>query len=252
MRRIFYFLIGREKNKMNEKVKIGVSACLLGERVRYDGGHKYDGVIVEAADFVEWVSVCPEVECGMTVPREPIQLERIGGDVRLMGLHTRVDYTLRMMQWIESRLVALEKEGLCGFVFKSKSPSCGLRDIPVFDAPEKASAVAQGLFAKVVTQRFPWLPVEDEERLRRRPVRENFFERAAVCHEWQKFFADGASVQKLAEFHAQHKDVVMARSKKHLAALEELVARPNLNIDQRGLNDYFSILMQGLAVGCSL
>lgn len=148
---------------MTGKVRLGISACLLGERVRYDGGHKLDCYLVETVGrIVNWQPVCPEVEAGLGVPREAMRLVGSTGTPRLVTLESNTDYTARVQQWTRRRIVGLRGEELCGFVFKSRSPSCN---------PEN------GIFACAFRDAFPSIPVEDEERLRDRCVREDFLER---------------------------------------------------------------------------
>lgn len=149
----------REQDQVRPRV--GVSSCLLGEHVRHDGGHKLQAPLVEAfRDQVEWVPICPEVEIGLGVPRETIQIEAApAGEVRLISIQTRRDLTATMREWAGRRLDALAQAGLDGYVFKARSPSCGLDSSPVLGRPE----TRDGLFAEAVRQRFPHLPVCDEE-----------------------------------------------------------------------------------------
>ena len=169
--------------RANGSLKLGISACLLGNRVRYDGGHKHDRFLTDTlVQYVEYVPVCPEVECGLGVPREPLHLVGDSGFPRLVTVETGLDCTERMVQWAQGRLSGLEKEGLCGFVFKSKSPSCGLQGIPVDDGsgsmqPEKTGA---GIFARLFMERFPFIPVEDEGHLCDPAVREDFLKRISL------------------------------------------------------------------------
>ena len=152
------------------KIFIGVSACLLGEKVRYDGRDKYDPLVAETlAEIFEWVPVCPEVELGLGVPREPIQLEGDPKNPRLMATESRRDLTEPMRDWCNGHFQTLEH--LCGFIFKSKSPSCGLH-VDVF-AEEKAG---RGLFSQTFITRFPEVPVVEAEELHDPAARENFIE----------------------------------------------------------------------------
>jgi len=148
------------------KPRIGVSACLLGEKVRYDGRHKYDPLVTETlAESFDLVPVCPEVELGLGVPREPMQLEGDSDHPHLVVTSTRVDLTDRMQFWCRERLHLLEKESLHGFVFKSKSPSCGM---------------GSGLFARAIEDYFPGLPVVDEVRLQDPDLRADFIARVSA------------------------------------------------------------------------
>jgi len=150
---------------MGESIKIGVSSCLLGENVRYDGGHKRDPYIVEVlARFFELVPVCPEFECGLGVPREAMRLEGDPAAPRLMTHRTRVDLTDRMSAFCQRRVAALAREQLCGFVFKSRSPCCGLHRLSVF-GKARCRRNGRGVFVAALLQRLPQLPVVDEQAL---------------------------------------------------------------------------------------
>ncbi len=158
--------------------KVGISACLLGQRVRYDGGHKLNVTVTDVlGKLVEWVPVCPEVELGLGTPREPIQLVRIGGGIRLVTVESRIDYTHAMNEWARVRLDDLAKADLSGYVLKSKSPSCGLDSANVYDGDWALDAKGRGLFAAALVDRFPGLPVEEEDRLQDPAVRGRFIER---------------------------------------------------------------------------
>lgn len=151
---------------MTKTIRIGISACLLGNYVRYDGNHCRDSLLTQTlGPFVEYVAVCPEVECGMTIPREPIILMGNPESPRLVTRDTRVDRTKQMVDWAHDRSKALEQENLCGFIFKNKSPSCGLFRVKVFDAAGGVSHTGRGLFARAFTRRFPAIPVEESQRL---------------------------------------------------------------------------------------
>jgi uncharacterized protein YbbK (DUF523 family) len=154
------------------KPKVGISRCLLGDAVRYDGTDKRaDDVLQDIGGHVEWVSVCPEVEIGMGTPREPIQLvARSDGvlsgtqRVRMIGVESGTDWTDRMTAWARDRVRELETLGVSGYIFKARSPSCGIGDVP-------------GLFAHAVIEAMPDLPVADEEQLNDPRAREQFLSR---------------------------------------------------------------------------
>lgn len=156
---------------------MGISACLLGQEVRFDGGHKRDRFLTdELGQHVEWVPVCPEVEVGMGVPREPVHLVRIGEPTRMMT-STGIDYTDRMNQWARARVEALAGEDLDGYVLKSKSPSCGMWNVKLERVDGSATNDGRGLFASVLLERFPTLPIEEEGRLADPHLRKAFLER---------------------------------------------------------------------------
>lgn len=167
---------GRESG-MGSPVKVGVSSCLLGEKVRYDGGHKLNRHITDTlGPLVELVPICPEVGCGLTVPREPMRLEGDPVAPRLVTINSRVDLTGKMAGFCRDRARELEREGLCGFIFKKNSPSCGLFDVRIHNqgrSPENG----RGLFAEALTRCFPHLPVEEDERLASAEIREEFIRR---------------------------------------------------------------------------
>ena len=159
------------------KPKLGISACLLGETVRYDGGHKLDNLVVSALgqDF-ELVAVCPETGCGMTVPRETLRLTGDSTSLRLVTTQGRVDKTEQMKRWTQAYLAKPENQNLVGFVFKSKSPSCGLA-VNVYDSMGGVAGKTIGLFARSFTFRFPSLPVTEAEALGDADFRADFIER---------------------------------------------------------------------------
>jgi uncharacterized protein YbbK (DUF523 family) len=164
---------------MTTKIKIGISACLLGKNVRYDGGHKLDPRLMDTlGQVVEWAPVCPEVEAGLSVPREAMQLVSGPDAPRLVTIETRIDHTGRMTHWVRRELVRISNQGLSGFVFKARSPSCGVRDAEIVTSSGRSAGRGAGLFAAAVAARFPALPVEDEGRLQDPVVRKSFLERA--------------------------------------------------------------------------
>lgn len=167
-----------------EKIKLGISSCLLGNNVRYDGGNKLDQIVRDAlGPFVEWLPICPEVECGLPVPREAMQLVIDGNRTRLKTINTQQDLTKTLACWSGETLPQLEQEGLCGFVLKARSPSCAIADAEIFTPSGTSIKKGPGIFAHLLMERFPALPVEDEERLHDAAVRINFLERAFLCSE---------------------------------------------------------------------
>jgi uncharacterized protein YbbK (DUF523 family) len=163
---------------MPSRPRIGVSACLLGQEVRYDGGHKRNADVIDVlGPQVEWVPVCPEVEFGMGTPREPLRLVRDGDTLRMVTVLTNIDYTERMVDWARQRVSALEREDLDGYILKSDSPSCGMEQVLVFSGFEAPSRDGRGLFADVLISSLPRLPVEEEKRLADPRVRAAFMQR---------------------------------------------------------------------------
>jgi len=161
----------------NEIFGLGISACLLGKAVRYDGEHKLDEIVIDALErHFKLVAVCPEIGCGMTVPREPMRLTGDPSSPRLITTASRVDKTDQMERWTQTCLAELEKENLAGFVFKSKSPSCSL-SVGVYDPDGMVVQKTMGLFARSFTRRFPSLPVAEAEALHDTAFRQSFISR---------------------------------------------------------------------------
>ncbi len=207
------------------KITLGISSCLLGNPLRYDGGHKHDRFLTGTLGrYVDWVPVCPEAACGLGVPREAMHLVGTHSSPALRTVWTGVDHTSRMRRWSQGELRVLAEIGLCGFVFKARSPSCGVSDTKVFDAKCRVRSTGHGIFARAVIEGFPFLPVEDEERMHDPPLRENFIERVFVYRRWQDHVREGLSLGGLVSFHSDHKYLVMAHSLKHYSALGRLVA----------------------------
>jgi uncharacterized protein YbbK (DUF523 family) len=160
------------------KIKLGISSCLLGVNVRYDGGHKLDSFLKDTLGaYVDYVPVCPEVECGLGVPRECMRLEGESENPRLVTTGSNQDRTDLLVDWVLKRVVELEAENLYGFIFKSDSPSCGMERVKVYNEKGMAVKTGIGIFARIFKEHFPLLPVEDEGRLHDPILREKFIER---------------------------------------------------------------------------
>jgi len=232
---------------MQEKIKLGISACLLGEKVRYDGGHKLDHYLTETLGrYVEWVPVCPEVEMGLSVPREAMRLVGNPASPRLVTVKSGVDYTEKMLRWADSRLTGLSGAGIQGFVFKSRSPSSGMRGVKVYGINGIPSAAGEGIFARQFMVRFPLLPVEDDGRLQDPSLRENFIERVFVYRRWNETIVAGSSMKDLVTFHSGHKLLVMAHSPRHYTMLGRLVASGSQVPFLKPCDEYINLLMEGL------
>jgi FdhD protein len=163
-------------------MRVGISACLLGQQVRYDGGHKRADYLHDLGPDVQWVPVCPEVEMGLGTPREPMNLVKRDGSLRMITVQTGVDHTDTLRQWAEDRLEKLAAEDLSGYVLKADSPSCGMEQVTTSDDEGQSSRDGRGLFAAALMERFPQLPVEDERRLADPGVREHFMRRVTAYH----------------------------------------------------------------------
>jgi uncharacterized protein YbgA (DUF1722 family)/uncharacterized protein YbbK (DUF523 family) len=229
------------------EVRIGVSACLIGSTVRYDGGHKRDAFVTgPLARFVALAPVCPEVEVGMGTPREPVRLVRLGDQVRMVGHRSGTDHTDAMRRWAEGWVRQLEAEDLCGFVLKKDSPSCGMERVKVY-ARGPAARAGRGLFARALMERMPLLPVEEEGRLGDARLRENFIERIFAYRRLKDLFASRWTVGDLVRFHTAEKLLLLAHDPEAYRALGRLVAaakgRPRVDV----AGGYGEGFMRGLA-----
>ncbi|MCG6894252.1 MAG: DUF523 and DUF1722 domain-containing protein [Desulfobacteraceae bacterium] len=210
---------------MEEKVRIGISTCLLGEPVRWNGGHSRDRFITDTlGQYFEWVPVCPEVECGLPVPRETLRQVGDPENPRLVTTKTGVDHTERMLEWAAKRVRQLEKEGLCGFIFKSKSPSSGMERVKVYNAKGHPENKGVGMFARAFMNHFPLVPVEEEGRLHDPRLRENFIEAVFVLRRWRETVRAGNTMGNLVDFHTRHKLLLLAHNPAMYKEMGKMVA----------------------------
>ncbi|MEW6595047.1 MAG: DUF523 and DUF1722 domain-containing protein [Thermodesulfobacteriota bacterium] len=232
---------------MDSPLKLGISACLLGQPVRYDGGHKLDPFLAETlGQFVTFVPVCPETECGLGVPREVMRLIGDPASPRLVTSHTGVDLTDRMTRWAAQRVEQLAREDLCGFIFKSRSPSSGMERVKVYAGEGAPVKKGVGLFARAFMDRLPLLPVEDEGRLHDPVLRENFITRIFVLRRWRDLLAAGKSRGGLVVFHTRHKLLLLSHSEKHYRAMGKLVAAAKSLPPEALFSQYEALLLEAL------
>ena len=230
-----------------DKIKMGISRCLLGENVRYDGGHQHDRYLTDTlGNYFEYIPVCPEVEYGLPIPREALRLVGKPENARLVTIKTGIDHTDGMLEWAYGKLKELEKENLCGFVFKSKSPSSGMRAVKVYGPSGMPVHKGVGVFAGAFMKRFPILPVEEDGRLHDPVLRENFIERIFVYKRWQDLLKKGKTIKNLIDFHTDHKLLVMSHSPKHYSTLGKLVANAKSFKEEDLYREYIKSLMEGI------
>jgi len=234
---------------MEDRVKLGISTCLLGENVRWNAGHKLDRFLANTlGQFVEFVPVCPEVEAGFGVPRESLRLVGDPEAPRLVTFKTKEDRTEPMLKWARRRVKELEKEDLCGFIFKSDSPSSGMIRVKVYSEKGMPQKKGVGMFAREFMTHFPLIPVEDDGRLHNPEIRENFIERIFTLRRWRQTLAIKANMGGLVEFHTCNKLLILSHSPKHAGLLGKLVAQgKNLPIKEL-FTQYESSLMAALAL----
>jgi uncharacterized protein YbgA (DUF1722 family)/uncharacterized protein YbbK (DUF523 family) len=207
-------------------ITLGISTCLLGERVRWDGGHKLERFLIDTlGQFVRYYPVCPETECGFGIPREPLRLVGDPHAPRLVTARTQQDCTERMLRWARRRVRELEREDLSGFIVKGASPSCGMKGVRVYDEQGVSAASGAGIFARFFEERFPLLPVEDAERLSDPSLRENFIERVFTLKRWRAFVGHKRSRSALVQFHTEHALSILSHSPRHYRRMGRLVAQ---------------------------
>jgi uncharacterized protein YbgA (DUF1722 family)/uncharacterized protein YbbK (DUF523 family) len=229
---------------------LGISSCLLGEQVRWDGGHKLDPWLADQLGrYVRHYRVCPEVECGFGIPREPLCLAGDPHAPRLVTRRTQKDYTVRMLRWARRRVRELEEKDLCGFIFKGGSPSCGIERVRVYGVQEKDASASrgQGLFAGVFMEHFPLVPVEGDRRIQQPQIRENFIERCFVMKEWRDAWRQQRKSRgELVRFHTEHKLLLLSHSPRHYGIMGKLVARAQAMSTAALYAEYQQLLMEAL------
>ncbi len=229
-----------------EKIKVGISSCLLGQEVRFDGGHKRDSYITGTlSDYFDFVAFCPEEGAGLGTPRQPIRLVRRGEEIRAVGVKTpELDPTDGLADF--ARRTIAELDGVSGYILKNASPSCGMERVKVYNDKGMPERIGVGIFAGVVMKSLPSLPVEEEGRLGDAVLRENFIERVFVYDRWQQLVRRGLSAHKLVEFHADHKYLIMAHSQESYGELGRMVAEAGKGELEQLARDYEATLMKAL------
>jgi len=228
-------------------IRVGVSSCLLGRNVRYDGGHKHNSYITETlSQYIQLVPFCPEMAIGLGVPRPPIQLRRVVDAVRVVQSDAPdVDLSERLCAY--GRSVAAEHASLSGYIFKAGSPSCGTAGVPVHGGDGTPVASGTGMFARAIMDALPLLPVEEEARLIDPALRDNFLERVFILHRWRTRSADGLTPAALVEFHSAHKFSVLAHDEQSYRELGRLVATAGQSDVRDVARRYIALLMTALA-----
>ncbi|MCX5898574.1 MAG: DUF523 and DUF1722 domain-containing protein [Proteobacteria bacterium] len=236
----------------HDKITLGISSCLLGNNVRYDGGHAWDRFLTDTlGQYVAYVPVCPEVECGFSIPRETLRLVGSPDAPRLVTVKSGQDHTGKMLTWARNKVEELEKEQLCGFIFKSKSPSSGMERVKIYDEHGVPAKKGVGLFARTFMEHFPLLPAEDEGRLHDPVLRENFIERIFTYQRWREVVQQKKSIGALVAFHTRHKLLILSHSPKHYQAMGKLVAAAQKNALSSLYDQYQTILMEALRIKAS-
>ena len=236
------------QTEADEPIRIGISACLLGQKVRFDGGHKHDRYLTETlGQYFQWVSVCPEVEVGLPTPRPTLRLESIDGEIRMVMPKEDKDLTQDMRRYAKSRVAALAKEELSGYLLKKSSPSCGMERVKVYHGKVPSSKNGRGLFAEALLTRLPNLPVEEEGRLHDPRLRENWVTRVFAYHRLRTLWRKRWTVGDLVRFHTAQKFLLLAHSPQDYRELGRLVAAAKTYSRQELRETYEAQLMAGLS-----
>lgn len=232
-----------------KKILVGVSSCLLGEKVRYDGGHQEDKFLTRILNnYVEWVPVCPEVEMGLPVPRENLRLVRKDGEVRLIGGRSGNDYTEKMISWSRKKLEHLRQFDLCGYILKKDSPSCGMERVRIYNESGMPDRKGIGVYAEMLMKTFPLLPVEEEGRLNDPVLLENFIERIFAYQRLRENLLSKPSPSGLVKFHTAHKLTLMAHSPVNLKTLGQIVAKAGKENLKKLIDEYSHLFMMTLNI----
>jgi uncharacterized protein YbgA (DUF1722 family)/uncharacterized protein YbbK (DUF523 family) len=234
---------------MEERVRLGISSCLLGNAVRWNSGHKMDRYLTRTlGQFVDYVPVCPEVEAGFGVPRESMRLVGDPEKPRLITFKTKTDQTDRMLGWTRRRVKELEKEDLHGFIFKSDSPSSGMIRVKVYTEKGMPVKKGVGMFAREFMAHFPLIPAEDDGRLHDPNIRENFIERIFALRRWRQTVDNGRNMGNLVDFHTRNKLLILSHSPKHYKVMGKLVAEGKQMPMKELYDQYETALMDALTL----
>lgn len=229
--------------QINSTFKIGVSSCLLGNKVRFDRGHKHDRYITGTlSKYFDFFPICPEVECGLPIPRESMKLIGKLDNPTLVGNKTGTDYTDQMKIWAQQKVNQLEAENLCAFIFKAKSPSSGMTRVKVYDKNNVPHAAGVGIFASIFTNHFPLIPVEEEGRLHDPVLRENFIENVFVYKRWRDLLKN-FTTHNLINFHTTHKYLLLAHNQKNYRTLGRLISQAGTKEKNQLISEYQLLLM---------
>ena len=230
-------------------LRLGISSCLLGEEVRFDGGHCRDRFLVEVlGSMVQWVAVCPEMGIGMLSPRPSIRLEQQGDRLRLVAPKTGQDHTEEMQAFAQSKLEQLQVPALDGYMLKKNSPSCGLERLPIYKNGSRVARNGVGMYTQVLQDTHPDLPLEEEGRLNDAHLRERFITRIFSRNRWRALVARGLTRQRLVEFHTAHKLLLRVHDERGYRTLGTLLGQAGTRPDEQLFAEYGREFLQCIAV----
>ncbi len=241
---------GKPDQLPDHKPRLGISQCLLGDTVRYDGGHKRDAFLTDVlTPFVDWIPVCPEVEAGLGTPREAMHLAGDPDAPKLLTIRTHIDHTITLQAFSQRRVQELQESDLDGYIFKKNSPSCGVHRVKVYTEKGQPSKQGTGIFSSAFQKAFPLLPVEEEGRLSDAPIRENFIERIFCYRRWKTLFEQSRiSRGAIVQFHTRHKYLLLTHSRSHYHDLGQLVAKAGGYPPGELASRYGALFMEALKI----
>ena len=234
---------------MSETIRIGVSACVVGEKVRHDATHRRSAYLTETlAKHVEFVPICPEIACGMGIPREPLRQADCAGDIRLIGYESGTDMTDKMTKWADKVLAGLDQEGICGFVLRVHSPSCAVNKARIYSTTGQPPRLGPGFFTRKLLEHDPLLPVVTSEGLQNAVLRENFIRRVYTLHRWRELIAKGERIGNLVDFHTRHKMLIRAHDLRGYRELGHLLGESTQENKGNIFTTYGTLLFKSLAL----
>lgn len=235
--------------KPEQPIRVGISSCLMGAKVRFDGRHKRDRYITDVLGrYFQFVPMCPELEVGMGVPRESVQLCGAAAAPRMIGNETGTDWTKRMNAFAATRIARDDVTGLCGFILKKDSPSCGLKGVEVCVDKGLGARTGVGLFARRLRETYPHLPAEEEGRFNDFRLRENFIERVFAYHRLRRLFGERFNRGRVVTFHAANKYLILSHSTKHYQMMGRLVAAIKSYHPDEFRRRYEALYMEALGI----
>lgn len=231
-----------------QKIKIAVSSCLLGNKVRFDGGHRKHRLTSEfLSDYFTMTPICPEVAIGMNVPREPVRLVNMNGNTRAVGVKNKqLDISVQLRQYAHK--VSGQLEDVCGYIVKSKSPSCGMERVKLYSESGMLQETTSGIYTHELIRLHPLLPVEEEGRLMDTAIRESFFHRVFILHQWKAMQSEGITCRNLMQFHMQNKFLAQSHHEVGYRKLGTMIASINKRNVQQMAQQYISDLMSVLKI----
>lgn len=234
------------KDVNQRKIVVGVSSCLMGQKVRFDGNPKESRYITEElTKSFDFLPICPEMAIGLGVPRVPIHL--IGDQTAQRAVNIKnesIDVTTQLVEFGKSK--AKELNFISGYIFKKGSPSCGLFNVKIYKTPNNVLNSGTGIYAQQIIAENPHLPVEEEGRLNDLQLRANFLQRVEVYHRWQKLCASGLTKSTLVNFHTRHKFIVLAHCETTYREMGRIIAQTGSSDLETIAEQYFSMLMTSL------